>query len=197
MRDQWYGDNRDLLKWGAVTHIARRDQRSVILHVALYRPSDEWPTLNSSRGKIEIPAEVILHFRNLDNIRQLAKASGTRIEVFKAPFTDRAGYFGKVGRRIESLSGDSLVVFLDPDTGLVAPEVAGPEHVTAPELRQVFDVLKPGDVLVCYQRARRQKDWRGDRRRAFTRALGLSSQEVDVFDSELARDMVLFSAARQ
>ena len=79
----------------------------------------------------------------------------------------------------------------------MAPEVAGPEHVTAPELRQVFDVLKPGDVLVCYQRARRQKDWRGDRRRAFTRALGLSSQEVDVFDSELARDMVLFSAARQ
>ena len=53
--------------------------------------------VNSSRGKIAIPAEVVRHFRNLDNIRQLAKASGTRIEVFKARFTDRARYFGESG----------------------------------------------------------------------------------------------------
>lgn len=196
MRDQWYGDDRDLLKWGTLIHLARREQRSTILQVALYRSNDEWPTLNSSRGRVEIPAEVIRHVRNLDNIHRLTRTSGIRIEVFKAPFRNRSAYFEKVSRRIESLSGDSLVVFLDPDTGL-APQVAGPEHVTADEVRSVFGVMKQGDVLVCYQHARRQKNWRGDRRRAFTRALGLSSREVEVFDSGLAKDVVLFSATKR
>ena len=196
MRDQWYGDNRDLLKWGALTHIARRDQISTILHVALYRPDDELPTLSSSRGRIEMPAQVVRHFRNLDDIQRLAKTLGIHIEVFKVPFRDRSAYFEKARRWIESRSLDSLVVFLDPDTGL-APKIAGPEHVTADEIRLVFGVMKRGDTLVCYQRARRQKDWRGDRRRAFTRALGVPSQEVGVFDSELAKDVVLFSAIKR
>ena len=183
------------MKWGALTHIARRDRISTILQVALYRPNDDFPLLNSSKGLIEIPGEVFRHFRNLDNIHRLSKTTGTRIEVFKAPFRDRSAYFEKVRRRIESLNEDSLVVFLDPDTG-VAPNVAGPEHVTADEVRSVFDVMKPGDVLACYQHARRQKGWRGDRRRAFTRALGVASQEVEVFESELAKDVVLFSVTK-
>ena len=196
MRDEWYGDNRDLVKWGTLIHLAQRDHRSTILHVALYRPDDNRPPLHSSRGQVDIPAPVIRHFRDLDTIQRLAKPSGIRIEVFKSPFGKRAAYFQKARRRIESLSGDSLIVFLDPDTGL-AGDVAGPEHVTADDLRSVFEVMADGDVLVCYQHARRQKDWRGDRRRAFTRALGASSQEVEVFESELARDVVLFSATKR
>ena len=86
-------------------------------------------------------------------------------------------------------------MFLDPDTG-VAPEIVGLEHVTGDEIRGVFDQMKSNDVLVCYQRARRQKDWRGDRRRAFTRALGVSSQDVERFDSDLSKDVVLFSAKK-
>ncbi len=195
MRDQWSGDGGDLLKWGALVHIAQREKLSAILHVALYRPDDEWATVKSSRGAVEIPAEVLRHFRNLDNLHRLSKPSGIRIEVFKAPFKDRSAYFEKVRRRIESYREVSLVVFLDPDAG-VAPNVAGPEHVTEGELRFVYDVLKPGDVLVCYQRSRRLKGWRGDRRRAFTLALGVSSQDVEVFDSELTRDGVLFSVTR-
>lgn len=196
MRDQWYGDNRDLLKWGALMHIARRDQHSAVLQVAMYRPDDEPATVHSSRGRVAVPVEVTRHFRNLDRIHRLATSSGVRIEVFKAPFRDRSAYFKKVTRRIESLSSDSLVVLLDPDTGL-APEVAGPDQVTVDEVRLVFDVLKTGDVLACYQRARRQKDWRGDRRRAFTRALGVSTREVEVFESELAKDVLLFSATKR
>ena len=68
--------------------------------------------------------------------------------------------------------------------------------VTIRATTPVFDVMKRGDVLSCYQHARRQKDWRGDRRRAFTRALGVASQEVEVFDSELAKDVVLFSVTK-
>ena len=196
MRDQWYGDNRDLVKWGTLIHLAQRDDRSTILHVACYRPDDARPPLHSARGHVDIPTPVIRHFRDLDTVQRLAKPSGIRIEIFKSPFRRRAEYFQKARRRIASLSGASLIVFLDPDTGL-AGEVAGPEHVTPEDLHSVFEVMADGDVLVCYQHARRQKDWRGDRRRAFTRALGVSSQDVEVFESELARDVVLFSATKR
>ena len=195
MRDQWHGDGGDLLKWATLIHIAQREKLLAILHVALYRPDDEWATLNSARGAVEIPAEVLRHFRNLDNVHRLSKPSGIRIEVFKAPFKDRSAYFEKVRRRIESYREESLVVFLDPDAGL-APDVPGPEHVAEKELRLVYDVIKTGDVLVCYQRSRRLKGWRGDRRRAFTLALGVSSQDVEIFDSKLTRDGVLFSVTK-
>jgi hypothetical protein len=196
MRDEWYGDNRDLVKWGTLIHLAQRDHLSTILHVVLYRPDDDRPALHSSRGQVDIPAQVIRHFRDLDTIQRLAKPSGIRIEIFKSPFGKRADYFQKARRRIKSLSGNSLVVFLDPDTGL-AGDVAGPEHVTSDDLHSVFEVMADRDVLVCYQHARRQKDWRGDKRRVFTRALGVSSQEVEVFESELAKDVVLFSATKR
>ena len=195
MRDQWYGDDGDLLKWGALVHIAHRESLSAILHVAFYRPDGDWATLNSSQGAVEIPDEVLRHFRNLDHVHRLSKPSGIRIEVFKAPFRDRKTYFDKVSRRIASYSDDGLAVFLDPDTGL-APDIAGPEHVAEDELRFVYAVMKPGDVLVCYQRSRRQKSWRGDRRRAFALAIDVDAQEVEVFDSELTRDGVLFSVTK-
>jgi len=195
MRDRWYGDDRDLVKWGALIYIAQRAQISTILHVAFYRPSGDWPSLNSSRGRTAVPAEIIRHFRNLDNIQRLAKPSGTRIEVFKVPFANRSAYFKRAHRWISSLSEAPVIVFLDPDTGL-APQVAGPEHVTPDELRSVYDVMRGGDVLVCYQHARRQKDWRGESRRAFTRALDITSRDVEVFDSAMARDVVLFSVMK-
>jgi len=196
LRDQWYGDDGDLLKWGTLVHIAHREKLSAILHVALYRPDDEWAMVNSSRGAVEIPGEVLRHFRNLDNVHRLSKPSGIRIEVFKAPFKDRSAYFEKVRRRIESYREVPLAVFLDPDSGL-ARDIAGPEHVTEDEVRLAYAAMKPGDVLVCSQRSRRQKGWRGDRRRAFTLALGVASQDVEVFDSELTRDGVLFSVTRR
>ena len=195
MRDQWYGDNRDLVKWGTLIHLAQREQRSTILQLALYRSNDEWPTLRSSQGRIEIPDQVIRHFRNLDDIQRLAGRSGIRIKVFKAQFRDRSAYFDEARRVVESRKGDPLLVFLDPDTG-IAPQIAGLEHVTTEELHSVFTAMKQGDVLVCYQHARRQQDWRGDRRRAFTRALGVLSQEVEVFDSDLTKDVVLFSVKK-
>ena len=57
-------------------------------------------------------------------------------------------------------------------------------------------LLRAGDVLVCYQRARRQKDWRGRARRAFANAPGLPSFDVEVLRSELARDVLLLAAKK-
>ena len=33
MKDEWYGDNRDLVKWGALLELARRFDASCIIQV--------------------------------------------------------------------------------------------------------------------------------------------------------------------
>ena len=195
MRDQWYGDNRDLVKWSALVHLAQREAVSVILHVAMYRPGPATAPLATAHGKVDPPAEVFRHFRDLDDIQRLAVVTGLAIEVVKEPFTDRTAYFGRVCERVSAPRGGSMLVLLDPDVGL-APEIHGPEHVTSTEVAAVFAALRPGDLLVCYQHARKQKDWRGRARRAFANAPGLPSFEVEVLQSEMARDVLLLAVKK-
>ena len=195
MRDQWYGDNRDLVKWGVLVHLARREAVSGILHVAMYRPGEPPAPLRTGQGKVDPPAEVIRHFRDLEDIQRLAVATGLTIEVVKEVFTDRHAYFRRVCDRVRALRGGSMLVLLDPDVGL-SPEIPGPEHVTSVEVAAVFEALGEGDLLVCYQHARKQKDWRGRARRAFANAPGLPSFEVEVLESELARDVLLLAVRK-
>ena len=196
MRDSWYGDNRDLVKWSALVYLARREAVSAILHVAMYRPGSAPAPLATAHGKVDPPAEVFRHFRDLDDIQRLGVATGLAIEVVKEPFTDRIAYFGRVCERVRAPRGGSLLVLLDPDVGL-APEIHGPEHVTSTEVAAVFAALRSGDLLVCYQHARRQKDWRGRARRAFANAPGLPSFEVEVLQSEVARDVLLLAVKKK
>ena len=196
MRDQWYGDNRDLVKWSALVYLARREAVSAILHVAMYRPGPAPAPLATAHGKVDPPAEVFRHFRDLDDIQRLGVATGLAIEVVKEPFTDRTAYFGRVCERVRAPRGGSLLVLRDPDVGL-ASEIHGPEHVTSTEVAAVFAALRPGDLLVCYQHARRQKDWRGRARRAFANAPGMPSFEVEVLQSEVARDVLLLAVKKK
>ena len=76
MRTQWYGDNRDVVKWSALVHLARRERRSTILQVALFRPDGDQTKLRTARGVVPLPAEVCRHFRDLDDIQRLAASSG-------------------------------------------------------------------------------------------------------------------------
>ncbi len=194
MRDQWYGDDRDVVKWSTLVHLARRESVATILQVAMYRPSQPVAPLTTAFGPVEPPAEVIGHFRALDNIQGLAEATGLEIEVFKDLFTHRAAYFRQVCELVRGRS-EPVVVFLDPDIGM-EPEQGGPEHVTSAEISAVFEALRPGDWLVCYQHARRQKGWRGRARRAFANADGLPSFDVEVLESELVRDVLLFAVKK-
>ena len=195
MRDQWYGDNRDLVKWSVLVHLARREAVPAILHVAMCRPDPAPAPLATAHGKVDSPREVFRHFRDLDDIQRLAVATGLAIEVVTEPFTDRSAYFGKVCERVGAPRDGAMLVLLDPDVGL-APEIHGPEHVTSTEVAAVFAALRPGDLLVCYQHARKQKDWRGRARRAFANAPGLPSFEVEVLQSEAARDVLLLAVKK-
>ena len=77
MRDQWYGNDRDIVKWSALVHLARRDGIFAILHVAMYRPDRPPEPLAAVRGEVPPVVEVIRHFRDLDDIQRLASATGS------------------------------------------------------------------------------------------------------------------------
>jgi len=195
MRDQWYGDDRDLVKWGGLLHLAHRESMSAILYVAMYRADAATEPLLTGRGPVDLPAEVLRHFRDIDDIQRLARATGLEITVHKDPMTHRRAYFARVATRIQSQAGPMLV-FLDPDIGLVS-EGAGPEHVASADVSVVFDAMREGDLLVCYQHARRQKDWRGRARRAFANAPGIPAFEVEAIRSDLARDVLLLAVKKE
>ena len=194
MRDRWYGDDRDVVKWSAVVHLARREAVADVLHAALYRPDDDWPRLATARGPAALPDEVVRHFRDLDHLHRLGARTGLRIVTVKERFADRAAYFRRLCDRVRN-HASPLLVLLDPDTGLVE-ETPGPQHVASAEVAQVFAALRPGDLLACYQHARAQKDWRGRARRAFANAPGVPSFEVEVLRSELARDVLLLAVKK-
>lgn len=194
MREQWYGDDRDVVKWSTVVHLARRESVSAILHVAMYRPSQPIAPLSTAFGPVAPPDEVITHFRDLEDIQRLAGTTGLEIEVFADLFTHRSEYFRQVCERVRART-KPVVVLLDPDIGL-EPEQGGPEHVTSNDISVVFEALRPGDLLVCYQHARRQKGWRGRARRAFANAPGIPSFDVEALSSELVRDVLLFAVKK-
>src|SRR5215467_12618572 len=115
MRDKWYADNRDLIKWGVLLTLAERHAAMHILQVLYYRPT-EWPMLEVDGEHVPIPEPVIQHFRCVSLASSL-KAS-IPIEVVSEPFESRERYCSMVLERIRSRTTVPGIVFLDPDTGL-------------------------------------------------------------------------------
>lgn len=86
MRDRWYSDNRDLVKWAALLHLAKAQNLETILQVAFYRPDENKHRLKTPNGTVDFPAVVLEHFRNLERIEGLAQSTNLRILVFKKLF---------------------------------------------------------------------------------------------------------------
>ena len=192
MRDQWYGDKRDLVKWGVLLNLARDHAAHRILQIIYFRPS-AWAPLEIEGRERPIPEAGLRHFRDVRNIRNLS--ADPRIDVLETPFVDRRKYseavLEAIARRHEA---EACVVFLDPDTGL-EPRTAGFEHVLASELTEIWQHMLPGDVLVFYQHQtnRNATPWIQPKREQFEKALGLSPGTAKVATGmAIARDVAFF-----
>lgn len=192
MKDQWYGDKRDLVKWGVLLRLADLYAAGRILQVAYYGETAwDYPLVLDAQ-QCPIDKAVIDHFRNICNIRKLT--AQPRIDVITAPFSDRQRYTEEILREIAS-SGDKSIVFLDPDTGLEPQGKASLKHVRESELLQIWAGMRPGDVLVLYQHQtnRNARPWIDPKREQFEDALALARGTAKVAQGEtLARDVVLF-----
>ena len=192
MRDQWYGDPRDLVKWGVLLHLAQSYSVKRILQVAYLRPS-KWGQISIDGRKHTIPEPVVNHFRNVCNILEMP--CEPRVEVIDSPFQDRDRYrqviIDEVARQ------HPCIVFLDPDTGLEPDRRPGLEHVLASEVEHIWNNMVTGDVLAFYQHQtnRNGRPWIEPKRKQFEKALKLARGSVKVaVGSEIAgaRDVAIY-----
>jgi len=172
MKDLWYGDNRDLIKWSVLFRLAQKYRAERILQIAYLTPS-EFPQIIIDDQESDVAPEVIAHLRSIHNIKGMR--SGARVEVHDCPLTDRAQYSEGVIEFISRFQREKCLVFLDPDIGLEPNGDPGLEHVLESEARTIWQSLKPEDVFVFYQHQtnRRGEPWIEEKKTQLEGALGV------------------------
>jgi hypothetical protein len=195
VRDLYYADNRDLVKWGVLVELAARHGARHILQVLYYRPT-EWPDLEIDGKAVPLPESVRTHFRNARSICGLQCTA--RVETIDDPFVSRGRYLELVVNRIRARVELPGIVFLDPDTGL-QPRSPGLEHVLESELTCIWQALQAEDLLVLYQHQtnRNGEPWVEPKQIQFVRALGLPAADVGVARGpDIAPDVAFFFASK-
>lgn len=85
MRDTWFADNRDLVKWGTLAHIAARENLNLIVQIPYFRTGDR-PPLNSQNAPVSIHSTVWDFFRNVTAVERLGQQLEREIIVMADPF---------------------------------------------------------------------------------------------------------------
>ena len=198
MKDKFYGDNRDLVKWGGIVRLCEVNGIKTVVQVAYYR-KDEWgKEINNFDGKpVDLPEAVKKHFkRDIYDIKRLGKPADLDIRVLDEEIDtnfgdNRQGYCDKVCEKIKGI-GERKVVFLDPDNGL-EPNNCKAEHVKCSEVKEVWDSLKTGDILVFYQHQFRKQNWRELHKNKLAKACKVDRSQVRTWSADgIAKDVVFY-----
>jgi hypothetical protein len=177
VKDKWYGDNNDLVKWSVLLHLADRYKVGRILQVLYYRQDTIELVIEIDDREHQMPEAVKRHFRDAMDIIRLKVSPNIKVEVIGSQFNNRDAYLKEILARILATKSDEppCIVFLDPDTGL-APGKPKWEHVLKTELEDIWGAMRSGDVLVFYQHKGRQKgpQWFEPRLKDFRDALRIT-----------------------
>jgi hypothetical protein len=198
MQDQWYADNRDLIKWGGIVHLCNTTGIQYVMQVAYFRDSSSWPQLNFNGKDVSIPKDVITHFRSIRDIKRLGRKAGITVDIFKREFSHsaRETYTESICQRIQKQT-QHQIVFLDPDNGL-APQKAKAEHVTTKEISSIWKRLKRGDYLVLYQHNPHIPNWKTVRKKELARACNLVPSSTKIWEAKKKiKDVVFFFCEKQ
>lgn len=162
MRERWFADDRDLVKWATLAALAERHGLGSITQVAYRRASETVPTIEIDGTATPVGPHVWKFFRHLARIRELGQDIGVAIDVVDEVFApnQRKAYLDAVLHHLSGAARPRLV-FLDPDTGL-QPDRPSAEHTTRDEVVACWAALRSGEWLVLYQHARRTKTWIDD-----------------------------------
>jgi hypothetical protein len=195
VRERWFGDDRDVVKWTTLLHIARSHDLAAIVYAPYWRPEPAPRVVMMGANPIFVPDEVWRFFRDFRRIRQLSE-SKPKISIVDADFNPRrrgeyiAATIGEIDR-----AERPLLLFVDPDTG-IAPKSAAGEHVTGEEIAQLWSALKPGEWLVLYQHARREAEWTKKVSAELSGICGGAAVEV-AQSSQFGKDVAFLCVCRQ
>ncbi len=209
MRNEWYGDKRDFLKWPSLLHLVQREGIRRIFQIAMCTDAGPtYPEITTLDGQIvqcqavtTLVADHFHHHNDLRGITALGGHLGINIVVWSYPFTHatRGRYFARVLAEIQASETRTArtVWFFDPDTGIEPSSGANKKHVKLQELQDAFEAMQPGDCLVCYQHAKREINWRSQIRERLSKKLGIAQARVEVFTSDYASDVIILAVEKQ
>jgi len=142
MKDIWYADKRDLVKWSVLIKLAELNQAEKIIQIAYYRISEiDKMEIDIDGVGHKLPDAVINHFRRIQNIRELK--TDIEICIFDEPFENRQEYHNKVVKHLANQMNKKCIVFVDPDTGLQPPKSkAAYQHVLNNEILMIWHSMK-------------------------------------------------------
>jgi hypothetical protein len=196
MKDIWYADNRDLVKWAVLLNLAADYDLAAVVQVGFLRPGSQGPRLLCDDKEVPFPTAVWQHFRTPGRVTALTAGRKPEIIVIEDIFdpNNRGLYVSRALATISQLKHNPKAVLLDPDTG-IAPSVPKAEHVTPEEIRAFWSALLPGDWLVVYQHASRVPHWRDAGRARFANVV--ASAAVTTFRSpDVALDVAFYAAQK-
>lgn len=193
MKDVWYADNRDLIKWSVLITLAQNHQAKKIIQITYFRPS-EFSEIVIDGQSYKLPQQVISHFRDITNIQKMI--TDFQVEVLMEEFKDRDKYLTTTTDFISSHSVEKCVVFLDPDTGLQPTKTKlNHTHVSNQEIEKIWEHVKIGDIFAFYQHQtnRNGSPWIEEKREQFSRAVNIPLDCVKIAHSQsISKDVVFF-----
>lgn len=181
MRNEFYGDRKDVWKWTVATRAA--GERKPICYVPMLTRNDGnlFTAVKNAAPAVAtfFDSERKLFESSARDVKRIENLLRGRISILGGEFRHarRQEYFQGVAARLKHLD-EPVVLLVDPDNGLACTK-SGKQHIEDGELRLLWDCLKPCSTLLLFQvSGGRRKDWLGDRLRAFTEALSVPTSTV-------------------
>ncbi len=201
MRDQFYGDRKDVLKWTLALQLAGTEKR--VLYVVMYRANKgshggDFRTIQSADSRVVIFFEEERKRFQLGVarcVRDITRLLPGRIELIdhKYEHQERQEYFDAVSNRlIRRSNGERYVILLDPDNGISGKRPKS-EHVCANELSATRSAMVPGDVLLVYQHQFRDKEWISKRQETMVLATQSTAHSITCHRREDVADVCFFT----
>jgi hypothetical protein len=200
MKNQFYGDKRDLVKWSVLVRLAEKSRARTIIQIA-YLTQSKYDAVSIGDREFTVPKEVLEHFRQIRSIRRLKFGQDARVICYDKPFSntnaERARYHREVIDLIREHNREKPVILLDPDNGLEPVSRATNAHVLKDEVKDIWATMAPGTTLIVYQHQYRDKEWVRRSKEKLQDALQLAPKEIEIGRSDIARDVVFYIAVKK
>ncbi len=168
MKNQYFGDTKDLFKYDLVEYLVRRvpgvDRFTFVTMLTEKDDGTDGNKLDYSGRPGSLNTDLVGYLRervssgrrNVSEIREYYEARGIGIEIYGEHefFTHaaRSEYFGGID---DALLAHSVIV-LDPDNGFETKR-SNKRHVLRSEVADLYERMTAGSILAVFQHFRREK----------------------------------------
>lgn len=204
MRNQWYGDPDDHMKWTSLIYLAEQHNITQIVQIAMDpnppTPITSIPGMGQEAERMQDIAPQVSRYlhetKSFSRITNLGVPYGIEISTWQGSFATatRTNYRNELLQLIAN-TPEPTIWFFDPDTG-IEPDTPNKNHVLISDLRESFQALPTNHVLACYQHNTQHEDWRVTKRQDFANALKVNLEQTIMFPSTDRGQVIILAAQK-